>query len=161
MHPEAYEWVRRWVPGGPVVVLDIGGRDVNGSPRDLFDLGDYEVVDLMPGPNVDWVGDFLHYAPDLLFDVACHLEVAEHTPDWRTHMRHAHDCLALGGSLIFTAAGPNRAPHSAVDGGPVRDGEHYENVDPGDLEEALLDLFTWVQIDTTEDGADVRAVAKR
>ena len=107
------------------------------------------------------MGAFPRYTPDRMFDCALHLEVAEHTPDWRIHMRHARDCLALGGMLIFTAAGPNRAPHSAVDGGPIRDGEHYENVDPDELAGVLVELFGWSFVDTTPDHADVRAVAKR
>jgi hypothetical protein len=38
-----------------------------------------------------------------------------------------------------------------------RSGEHYENIDPGDLADTLSDLFTEWQLD--EAGTDVRAIA--
>ena len=36
MHPEAMEWVAKHATGDPVSVLDLGGRYINGSPRELF-----------------------------------------------------------------------------------------------------------------------------
>lgn len=162
MHPECYEWVRRWAPDDAGSVLDVGGRNVNGTPADLFPDGAvWEVVDLLPGDNVTWTGDFLRFCPDRLFDVALHLEVAEHSPDWQRHLRHARDCLAPDGVFIFTAAGPEREPHSALDGGPLRPGEHYSNVQPDELATLLVELFGWSFVNTTDDGRDVRAVAKR
>lgn len=162
MHPAASEWVRRWAPSGGLDVLDIGGRDVNGTVRDVFDPEcRWEVVDLLDGPNVTWVGDVLDFCPGKLYGVVLYLEVAEHTPDWAEHLRVARDCLTDGGVLVFTAAGPDRAPHSAVDGGPIRPGEHYANIDPGALTATLRQLFGWSSVHMTDDGADVRAVARR
>jgi hypothetical protein len=166
MHDQAYQWVARWAAeAADVDVLDVGGRDVNGTVRELFtDARTYTGVDLYPGDGVDWVGDFLDYQPDWSFGAILHLEVAEHTPDWRKHLAHARDLLAPDGLLIFTAAGPGRAPHSAVTGRTFRrtprlgrGGEYYENVDPGDLADTLSDLFTEWQLD--EAGTDVRAIA--
>jgi hypothetical protein len=143
-------------------VLDIGGRDINGTCVDLFAPEcRWEVVDLTAAPNVTWVGDILDYYPDRLFDVVLHLEVAEHAAEWPDHLRVARDCVVNGGVLIFTAAGPERAPHSAVDGGPLREGEHYAAVDPGVLSGVLRQLFGWSSVHMTTNGADVRAVARR
>lgn len=161
MHPEAMEWVQRWAPGGPVDALDIGGRNINGSPVSVFHPDStWTVVDLYPGDGVTWVGDFLAYDPHTgPFDVICHLEVAEHAPDWRLHLGYARDLLEVDGVLIFTAAGPGRAPHSALDGGGMREGEHYENVQPAHLAQVLDRSFSRHVVDVT--GTDVRAAAWR
>lgn len=161
MHPEVMEWVKRWAPEGPVDALDIGGRNINGSPVGEFHpKSTWEVVDLHPGDGVTWVGDFLSYdRHSTPFDVICHLEVAEHAPDWRTHLGYARDLLGDDGMLIFTAAGPGRAPHSAIDGGALRPGEHYENIEPAVLARTLDRAFGSHVVDVA--GSDVRAVAWR
>jgi hypothetical protein len=154
--------VQRWAPSGALDVLDIGGRDVNGTVVDLFAPEcRWEVVDLHDGHNVTWVGDFVEFCPDRLYDVVLHLEVAEHTEAWRDHIRHAASCLTRGGLFVLTAAGPARSPHSAVDGGGLRQGEHYANVQPDVLAAVLVQSFRWSTVDTTPDGMDVRAVARR
>lgn len=163
MHPAVLDWVRRWVPAcDPMSVLDVGGRDINGNPwghlhRDCH----IEVVDLVEAPSVTWVGDFLTYPSSNGFDLVLHLEVAEHTPDWRQHLRHVASLLDADGLFVFTAAGPARAPHSAIDGGPLREGEHYENVHPDTLSGVLDALYEDYVVDVTSDSADVRAVAWR
>ena len=162
MHAAAMEWVQRSAPtiADPLTVLDVGGRDINGNPAHLFHPHSYwEVVDLIDGPRVSWVGDVLDYGSVDPFDIALHLEVAEHTPEWPEHIAHIASLLKADGVLIFTAAGPGREPHSAVDGGPIRPGEHYQNVDPDALAQVLDRSFFSYSVDVT--GDDVRAVAWR
>lgn len=160
MHAAAADWVQRWAPTDPVRVLDIGGRNVNGTPAGAFHPDSvFTVVDKLAGENVDWVGDILDYTSVDLFNVVCHLEVAEHSPDWAMHLGYARDLLADGGVLIFTAAGHGRAPHSAVDGLTVRPGEHYENVDAVHLARVLAAAFSSHVVDVA--GEDVRATAWR
>jgi hypothetical protein len=162
VHPAAADWVQQWAPAGPVGVLDVGGRDVNGTVRHLFHPDSvWTAVDLIDDPSVTWAGDFLDFCPDWLYDVVLHLEVAEHTEAWRDHIRHAASCLTRGGLFVLTAAGPARSPHSAVDGGGLRQGEHYANVQPDVLAAVLVQSFRWSTVDTTPDGMDVRAVARR
>lgn len=163
MHAAVLDWVGRHAPAGPVSVLDIGGRDINGHPGHLFHPGcAWEVVDLVDGPRVTWVGDVLDYGTVEPFDVALCLEVAEHTSEWPEIVHHARNLLRRdGGMLIFTAAGPNRAPHSAIDGGPLREGEHYKNLTVDHVRHQLGRWFTVAEIEQTYDGADVRAVAWR
>jgi hypothetical protein len=60
-------------------------------------------------------------------------EVLEHARDIPGLVKSAFENLMFGGVFLVTCATEPRDPHSAVDGGPLRDGEHYDNVDPGTL----------------------------
>jgi SAM-dependent methyltransferase len=155
MHDAAFQWVARHAAGSSVV--DAGGRNVNGTVRSLFPGARFTSVDVRPGDGVDVVADFATWEPDELVDTVVCTEVAEHTPDWPLLVQRAAGLLLPGGRFIFTAAGPGRAPHSAEDGGPVRHGEHYENIDPAALASVLAEFFAEVTVDVLED--DVRAVA--
>ncbi len=161
MHAEALAWIRRFATRDPVDVLDIGGRDLNGSPRSLFPAARrYIVLDIRPGPNVDIVADAALWVPDREYDVVLCAEVFEHTPDWVAICMTARRALKAGGLFIVTAAGPNRPPHSGIDVGPLQLGEWYANVYPGALRLALevcgfVDIF----VDQQASPSDVRAVA--
>lgn len=160
MHDAVREFCSRFAPNlRPVCVLDIGGRDVNGSTEDLFHPDScWEVVDLHEGPRVTWVGNFLDYGTVDKFDVAVCTEVAEHTPEWPEIIAHAASLLdPHEGMFLFTAAGPGRHPHSHIDGNELRPDEHYENVDPEALATVLDRHFSRHLVDHT--GLDVRAVA--
>jgi len=112
-------------------VLEIGSLDINGSIRPLFDTAHYHGIDLVEGPGVDEVADAATWSPPGRYDVVICAEVLEHSPAWEQVMATMWDALEPGGLLLMTCAGPGRAPHSAVDGQEVRDGEHYANVSPG------------------------------
>lgn len=155
MHAAARAWVA--AHAGGEIVVDVGGRNINGTVRDLFDTPDYTVIDMHPGPGVDVVGDFLDYKPPRKPDTVIICEVAEHTKAWPELVARAADLLKVGGMLIFTAAGPDRKPHSAFDGAELRDGEFYENIQPNRLRAVLDKHFDDVIVD--EQGADVRAIA--
>jgi len=158
MHIEAYAYAVRMLAGkrfGDVV--EVGSRDINGSVRSLVDCKTYTGVDLAAGDGVDVVGDAfeLEHACDLV--ICC--EVLEHEPRPEALVAHMAGWLRPGGAMLLTMAGPGRAAHSAVDGGLLREGEHYANIDPADLAGWLtaagLDAF----VDTA--GEDVRAWAAR
>src|SRR5690242_21675018 len=58
MHEAVLNWVAQFRTDEDLAVLDIGGRDLNGSTRPLFpNANPYHVLDLRPGPNVDIVAD--------------------------------------------------------------------------------------------------------
>ena len=133
MHVQAFAWIARFATDEPLAVVDIGGRDINGSPRRLFPNARYTTVDLYDGPGVDQVGDCRDWAPPEPVDLVIVAEVLEHAPDPAGVVAAAVGYLASGGRLVLTCAGPGRAAHSGHDGGAVRDGEHYANIDPAAL----------------------------
>ncbi|MEV6879739.1 methyltransferase domain-containing protein [Amycolatopsis sp. NPDC051128] len=160
MHQQAYEWVDRHADADAARVLDIGGRNINGTIRDRFPgATEYVVLDIVEDAGVDIVADAATWRPDERFDAVVCAEVFEHTPVWREICLTVAVVLEPGGQFIATMAGPGRAPHSAMDGGPeLRPGEHYGNIDPDELEDELVALgFEDVTVDQL--GEDVRCVA--
>lgn len=161
MHAEAFEWVRRHAHDRPVTALDIGGRDINGGCRQLFPGAAWTVLDIAPGDGVDLVADAATWQPDRQYDLVLCTEVFEHAEHWRDICATAYRACAVGGQLIATMAGPGRAVHSGVDGGPVlRPGEYYTNVHPAGLRTALA-AAGWSAIVVDQLGPDVRATALR
>lgn len=158
MHHQAISYVAQFSTDATVKVLDIGGRDVNGTCRPLFPRADYLAVDLRDGPGVDIVADVTTWNTRRRFDLVVCTEVLEHCPDWQALVVAAAKFLRRGGRLILTAAGPGRAPHSAHDGGNLRAGEHYANIEPAELAAVLGDL-KFQDIDVRHVGEDVQATA--
>jgi SAM-dependent methyltransferase len=160
------EWIAKHATDAPVSVLDIGGRDVNGSPRLLFPAATrYTVLDALPGEqvtDVDIIADAATWHPSgQEWDVVVCAEVLEHAAQWRAIIRTAYQACKPGGRLIVTTAAPGRPPHSAVDGMlPLQPGEHYANIRPAELERALIAAgWAEVVVDVREFPADVRATA--
>lgn len=143
-----------------LAVLDLGGRDINGSVRPLFANADpYTVVDIYPGEGVDVVADAATWEPDRLYDVVVAAEVFEHTYVWPEICATALKALCGGGLFIATMGGPGRQPHSGIDGlFRLLPGECYANVAPNDLEH-VLKTQGWASITVDQSGLDVRAVA--
>ena len=132
MHPEAYGYVERFAEGRHFEqVVEFGSKDVNGSVEMLFDCDSYYGIDLAPGRGVDEVADAATWrsATGPVDCIVC-CEVLEHSPVWIDIVRNAARNLWPGGCFVMTCATDQREPHSAVDGGPLRQGEYYGNVDP-------------------------------
>lgn len=141
MHETVYNWCATVVPDRPVHVLDIGGRDINGTTRPLFAEGSTTVsVDLREGPSVDVVGDICEVELDGPFDVAICTSVLEHAPNWREIFAAAFRWLKPGGMFIMTCAGPGWPIHSAEDGGGLREGEYYANISAFEAFSAMRDV---------------------
>lgn len=144
-------------------VIELGARTVagdwpySGPVRPLFDGADYVGVDIVAGPNVDVVADAASWGPPRKVDTVVCAETLEHAPDALDICANAHQLLLVGGVFLCTAAGDGRAPHSAVDGGPLRDGEFYRNVSAKQLREWLA-LFRFAMIDVTTP-TDIYALA--
>jgi len=161
VHPEALAWVARHATAEPVTVLDIGGRFINGTPRDLFPAASYTVLDALTGPNVDIVADASMWTPDVEYDMIICTEVFEHAASWRAICATAFKACTPDGTLVVTCAGPSREIHSGVDGSPqLRAGEHYANIEPDDLR-TVLAACGWQEIVVDQFGTDVRATARR
>lgn len=164
MHAEALEWVRQHATDKPVTVLDLGGRDINGSPRHLFPGATvYRVLDAIDGPGVDVVADAATWTPDRTYDVVLCCEVFEHTASWPQICSTAFGACRPGGRLILTMAGPGRPEHSAIDGEfRLHPGEYYGNVDPANLWQVLYEGgWNQVTVEVRAQPADVRAFAYR
>lgn len=160
MHPEAHNYVERMVGGRRFKrVLEIGSRDINGTVRDVVSADYYHGIDIVAGPGVDEVADATSYRSEETYDAVICCEVLEHLQNKVGIIDTAQECLRgpgcckhTPGLFIITCATDPREPHSAIDGGPVRDGEWYSNVDPSALT-TLLNLYFVVQhIHTTPDG---------
>lgn len=163
MHTEAFEYVKNKVNGMHFSsVVEFGSRNVNGSVKPLFDCGRYWGIDIVDGDMVDEVADARNWDcpwDDVGAVVCC--EVLEHLRDMRDLINCAYKALAPGGMFIVTCATSPRAPHSAVDGGPVRPGEYYSNVPMERLEIAMLHAgFNEIRLDLTNfDKGDLYATA--
>lgn len=157
-------WVAAHATTEPVAVLDLGGRNVNGSPRQLFPAATvYRCLDIAPGVGVDIVADAGTWEPDQAYDVVLSTETLEHTENWRDIIATAYRALRPGGLFIVTAAGPGRPEHSAIDGQfRLHPGEYYGNVRPDHLDEALrVAGFTGIRVQQAFSPCDVRAIGRR
>lgn len=157
MHDNARKFVASIASRLPAMtVAEIGSRNVNGSVRYLFD-GFYVGVDLVSGPGVDIVADGATWDGDgRTYDCIVCCEVLEHAANAGEICRNIGRLLNNGGMAIITVAGPNRKPHSAVDGGPLREGEYYANVLPDDIRNWFPGCRVLTQ--TTDDYEDVYAL---
>ena len=97
----------------PLVILDLGSQDINGSYRPLFALPPwrYVGVDLMAGPNVDVVlsdpYDWRELAPESA-DVILAGQTFEHTEFFWETMRQLARTLKIDGicCIIVPSSGP-------------------------------------------------------
>lgn len=163
MHNEAMHWVITQTRGKIYgTVVDLGGRNVNGTTRDVIDCDRYIAVDIAPGDGVDVICDAAEYRPDEPVECVVTTEMLEHTPRAADIVAATFEMLLPGGEFIGTAAGVGRHPHSAVDGNRLREGEHYANIDQSDLFDWLHDAgFVDVAIDVQRRPADIRWTARR
>lgn len=141
-------------------VLDLGGRNVNGTTENLFTADRYVVVDIADHPSVDVVADAGDLDLGETFDVVVSTECLEHTPRGADIVATAYRHLRPGGMFVATMAGPGRAPHGASGEPWPPAGEWYLNVEPDELAVWLVDAgFEDYSIDVA--GFDVRCWARR
>lgn len=99
-------------------VLEVGSRDVNGTPRECFPQPvEYLGVDLEEGPGVDQVGDIesSHFVDRLgleEWDVVVSTEMLEHTPRPWEAVSNMGRLLRPGGRLILTTRAPGFGIHN-------------------------------------------------
>jgi SAM-dependent methyltransferase len=167
MHSEAEAFASQVLAGlelPGIRALEIGARDFNGSVSWIINTMQpewYIGIDTAPGPGVDAIGDGSDYQPSETPNLIICTEVLEHTPHARDVVRNIGRVLEPGGFALITCATDPRAPHSAVDGNALRDGEYYANVGPRELISWLIlaqlepitfevhddrgDLYAWTQ----------------
>ena len=154
MHPEAWRWLEVQVRPRlmhAARVVDLGGADVNGSPRALFSAGtDYVVIDNREAANVRLVVDATTWCPPrdwrASFDVALSTEVFEHVRHWRAMLYNLWLLLRPGGVCLVTCATDPRPPHSIVGIVPPPAGEWYANVAAEELRAPMALLLRDVEV---------------
>lgn len=106
----------------------MGSRDVNGSARPLFSWAEsYLGIDVAGGAGVNLVADAAAFDFGV-YDLVICTETLEHAANAEKICANANRLLLPGGVFIVTAAGPDRSPHSALDGGELRPTEFYRPV---------------------------------
>jgi len=120
-------------------VLELGSFNINGSIKSYFTpfAKSYVGLDVQPGNGVDLVADAATYSNPEAYDVIVTAETFEHCEHWKQVIHHSYINLKIDGIFIATMAGEGRAPHSAIDTGPIRDWEHYHNIGEFELTQAL------------------------
>lgn len=167
MHTEAYNFVKEFA-GDKIFefVVEFGSFDINGAIHHLLDKDFYCGIDLQDGPGVDIVADAAEWdwqedmviAPDCV--VCC--EVLEHAKNWREIVQNAYKNLRPQSWFVVTCATDPRAPHSALDGGPLRPGEYYGNVDELQLEYRLQTAgFEIIEMQTHYGRGDLYVLAQK
>ena len=161
MHDSAYKFVQKMLTMLPSrkSVVEFGSRNVNGSVRQLFkDAEQYIGVDLREGPGVDVVANAsLWHDNGRRFDTVVTTEMLEHAPDNGKIIANVLRLLKPRGVFLLTAATDPRHPHSAIEGGDLRPGEYYKNVNLEELCQSLS-AFYFSLVDTSVTG-DVYALA--
>jgi O-antigen biosynthesis protein len=136
MNTAIIEWLMemraRHIPT-PGDVLEVGSRDINGSPREVFMVGSksYTGVDALPGKGVDQVFDITEGfegtpLQDRKFDTVLCTEMLEHCTDPCLAVRVMRYMLKPYGHLILT---------SPANGFP-------DHKDPRDYWRLMPDIYT-------------------
>jgi hypothetical protein len=170
MHVEARDGLARQLEasgldlGAPWRVLDLGGRDINGSIRDLLPAAKWTGLDIEPGPGVDLVHDATQAWPAGFerFDLVVCTEVLEHVERWGALLRTASEALEPDGpeALFVTCASTGRRPHGASGGMDPAPGEWYENVAPAELTGVLEGVFRYAVVEYRANPGDAYARAQ-
>jgi hypothetical protein len=153
-------YVERFATKEAIDILDIGGRNVNGTPREMFPNARYTVVDIRTGENVDIVADAATWTPGRRWDLVLSTECFEHTPHWEAICVTAYKACEPGGRIVITCAGPGRTPHSAFVEAGLQPGEFYKNVEPIALNNALW-IAGFVDVEVDQVGLDLQATGRR
>jgi SAM-dependent methyltransferase len=125
----------------PMNVLEFGSYNINGSVRDAYPQAQsWWGLDIAQGSGVDEVADASQWRSDTRFDIVICAEAFEHTPDWKKIIENAKEHLNVGGLFLASCASRDRPPHSAFDGGALRDGEFYENLSPEEMTQCLASM---------------------
>lgn len=109
MTPQILQWfgtVREAFPFAPGRVLEVGSRNINGSPRPFFkDATEYVGIDMEDGEGVDRVvnaSDILRAFGIGSFETVICCEMLEHDIDFRRTIALLYYALRQGGYLIIT-----------------------------------------------------------
>jgi hypothetical protein len=170
MHLEAYNGLFRMLNDSGLElnklmhVLDLGGRDINGSIRGLLPHAQWDGLDIVEGPGVDIVRDATLDWPEnfKLYDMIITTELFEHVEDWRGVIRTCSQALSNGGEeiLFITCASTGRRPHGASGEMDPPPGEWYQNIDPDEMRRQLSKFFAHFEVTYNPNPGDIYAWAQ-
>lgn len=131
-------------------VLEVGSKNINGSPRKYFWFCDYTGVDLSKGKGVDKVGavnDFETFIGlDWQYEVVISTEMLEHDKEWVSSLKTMYELLKPNGLLLITCAAPDRQEHGTKRTSPQDSPDttdYYRNISAEDFRSVLPpSLFT-------------------
>lgn len=133
-----------------VNVLDCGSLDINGNNRYLFNSSNYIGIDIVDGPNVDFVTKVHQFDPKAVFDVVISTEMLEHDSSFELSLQSMFNLTRPGGLLLFTAAGTGRPEHGTTNHHPKDSPlthDYYKNITAQMIIAALdLELFSWFEV---------------
>ncbi len=151
LHPDVEQFIREAVrqsgtqPAGGKVV-EFGSYAMHGhDPRPLFPrAAEYIGVDARPGPGVDLVG--MAHEVDVGKDarVVLSLQALEHDPEWWKTIVTCTHCVAPGGLVIITCAGPLWPKHE-VETAP-NNTSYYCNLSIRPILQALTNGLDLIQV---------------
>lgn len=162
MHAEAHAWVAQYATDEVLEAIEFGSKDINGSIQPLFPNAKWTGVDIAEGPRVDIIADASTYKHRIKAQLVVCCEVFEHTPLWPDIIKNSARQLRKGGAAIFTCAGRNRPPHSAIDGFALKPEEYYQNVDETELQKVMVEAgFKDIVVEWLANPGDVRAYGSK
>lgn len=132
-------------------VLEVGSKNINGSPRKYFWFCNYTGIDISKGKGVDVVADVTwtigwgseQWLQDLMspqYGVVISTEMLEHCEDWEKALYTMYYLLNPGGLLIITCASDDREPHGTDEHHPEASPDtngYYRNISKGDFKSVL------------------------
>jgi hypothetical protein len=160
MHDAARNYVAKFGTLDRIEIVDLGGRDLNGNVWGFWPNAAWWVVDLREGRGVDEAADLTAWRPGRQWDLAVCCEVFEHAEKWAEIVRTAFEVTRPGGRVIFTCAGPGRAPHSGIEATAITPDEYYQNVHPDELRSVMASVG-FEAIECAQLGLDTQATALR
>lgn len=129
-------------------VLDVGGGDINGNNRHLFNDCDVIVNDVCNAPNVTIISKTkdLPFENDT-FDTIISTECFEHDPEYKDSFLKIYDMLKPNGLFVFTCASTGRDEHGTRRNHPDSSFgtisnienmiDYYKNLTEKDLDDVL------------------------
>lgn len=101
-----------------MLVLDIGGRSINGGAREVFEAAGckFTAMDIAPDPSIDVVvtpGDRFPFS-DAAFDLVIATSTFEHDPEFWMTIREMARVTRLSGHIYVNS--PSKGPHHAAPG---------------------------------------------
>lgn len=132
-------------------VLEVGSKDINGSPRKHFWFCDYTGIDLSKGNGVDKVADITKIRLNdkrlnPYYNVVVSTEMLEHCERWQQSLKMMYMLLNPGGLLLITCASDDRPEHGTKRTTPQCSPDttdYYRNISKEDFKSVLpSELFS-------------------